>query len=253
MTIQDALAKAQIDQLDAEVLLSALLQVDRSYLLSHPEDAIPDVWHDWQQRRLAGEPVAYIVGKKEFYGRDFIVSPDVLIPRPSTEQLVKTTLDVLTGKPLAETNPDTDIVITGTIYDDLPDVTTIVDVGTGSGCIAITLGLETNKKIVATDTSQAALNIAKENATVHQVEIDCRLGSLLAPILDIQEPFLIVSNPPYIPNDEQLMNDVLNYEPHQALFGGVDGANLVRKLRAQADSHPFCRGCIVECRVGQWM
>ena len=130
----------------------------------------------------------------------------------------------------------------------------IVDIGTGSGCMAITLALELpHARIIATDISPEALDIARRNAAKHGVgeRIDFRLGSLLDPIGHLDQPFVIISNPPYIPDSEKLMPDVEEYEPHEALFAGPDGLDVIRPMIEQARSHPWCTGVIAECREDQ--
>jgi len=105
--------------------------------------------------------------------------------------------------------------------------------------------------VIATDISEDALRVAKKNAENHQAEIDFRSGDLLEPIQDLTEPFIIVSNPPYIPQSEELMRDVRDYEPKMALFGGKEGIDILEKLVDQAKNHPHCRGVVLELREEQ--
>ena len=164
-------------------------------------------------RRARREPVAYIVGEREFYGRPFRVTPAVLIPRPETELLVEETLAALGER--------------------APHAPLVVDVGTGSGCIAIAIALEqAAARVVATDISDAALAVARDNAARlgASARIEFRLGSLLAGLTS--SPDLIVSNPPYVgePDRASLPADVRDFEPAVALFAGLDGLDVIREL-----------------------
>ena len=156
------------------------------------------------------EPVQYIVGNVDFYGYIFDVNKNVLIPRRETEELTEKVL-----KRIQEfTKP------------------VIIDVGTGSGAIAITLALEEPRlNVIATDISQDALVVAKENANLLNAKVEFRHGDLLQPLLDSHEKVdIFVSNPPYIPNDQQIEAMVKDNEPHVALFGGNDGLYFYRKI-----------------------
>jgi len=167
------------------------------------------------KRRVKGEPVAYITGKKEFFGLQFKVTKDVLIPRPETELLVEHTLEI------AEKIKDTFLKI--------------VDVGTGSGCIIITIAKLLKKKaeFFATDISEKALNVAKENAKIHNVNIKFFKTDIME---NLNETFtIVVSNPPYIPfKDRRVEKNVIKYEPHTALYGGEKGTEVIEKLSQQA-------------------
>jgi release factor glutamine methyltransferase len=160
-------------------------------------------------RRLTHEPIAYIVGVREFYGRTFKVSPAVLIPRPETEGLIEAVSAL-----------------------HLVPNSTIVDIGTGSGCIAVTLALEwPGTRIVATDESAAALAVARENAiALHAPHVEFVEADLLPDSSAVFD--LIVSNPPYVAESDRasLMPDVLAFEPASALFGGPDGLDVIRQL-----------------------
>jgi release factor glutamine methyltransferase len=161
--------------------------------------------------RLKGKPTQYITGHQEFYGRDFRVTPDVLIPRPETEHVIEAALSRAAG------------------------ASTILDIGTGSGAIAITLALETSARVSATDISMAALRVASENARalVARVHlIACNLGDALAGgAFD-----LVVSNPPYVPaiDHSTIQREVRDYEPPVALYGGDDGLDVYRRLVPEA-------------------
>ena len=203
---------------EAELLLAHLLDQPRAYLWAHPEATLtPQQTADyaaWVQRRGAGEPLPYITGQIEFFGLTFTVTPNVLIPRPETETLVETALDWL------KAHPDS----------------VVVDVGTGSGCIAVALAVHVpSLRLYATDISPAALQVARANAERHNVaeRITFLEGDLLAPL---PEPVhLIVSNPPYIADDEwDALPLSVQQEPRLALLSGADGLDAVRRLLAQA-------------------
>lgn len=215
-----ALSEAGCDapRLDAEVIFAYVLQQDRSWLYAHSDEAIAQVvaeaFERCIQRRAKREPVAYITGRREFFGLTFEVTPHVLIPRPETELLVEETLQLLKQeKPL------------------------IADVGTGSGCIAVSLALHLpGATIIATDVSVDALAVARRNAIRHGVAKriyfiqDDLLASLNRPI-DV-----LVSNPPYISAGElkTLAPEVRHYEPQFALTDGGSGLSIIERLLATA-------------------
>lgn len=161
-----------------------------------------------------GTPIQYIKGYETFFGRDFKVNEDVLIPRYETEELVENILYRIDD-----------------YFSDYQDIK-LCDVGTGSGAIAITLALEEPRlKVIATDISKDALVVAKENAKALCANVEFRAGDLLQPLLDTNEKVdIFVSNPPYIPNDQQIEAMVKDNEPHVALFGGNDGLYFYRKI-----------------------
>lgn len=259
MHICDALASSGLERLDAEILLSFVLGKDRVWLLAHPEQ---DLTSDQAQRyrasckrRSNGEPVAYITGNREFFGHVFLVDHAVLIPRPATEVLVEQTLAILRG---ADVSPlriaDDGIAVVSCIWGDVSAVRTIVDVGTGSGCIAVTLALACpDITIIASDISEDALRVARRNAEHHCVKdrISFRKNALLDDIHDLHDPFLIVSNPPYIPYGTTLPKDVAFFEPHEALFAGKEGLDILLPLVQSAREHPTCVGFVIECRADQ--
>lgn len=258
MSIEDALGSSGIDRLDAEILLAEVLRQTRTWLITHATDTIDQKQHtqfqELVERRKQHEPIAYIVGRKEFYGRTFTVNQSTLIPRPATEQLVEIACEMLhTGMRDAVISIDTGIVAwSHSLQPKTPSI--VVDVGTGSGCIAVSLACEEPRmQIIATDVDTNALRIAKENAQVHGVskQITFLQGDALEPLASCTEPFLLVSNPPYIPSREELMPDVARYEPAQALFGGTYGTDIIEEIMTQAKNHPFCVGWVLECRDDQ--
>ncbi|MGP8252895.1 MAG: peptide chain release factor N(5)-glutamine methyltransferase [Terracidiphilus sp.] len=205
---------------DAETLLLHLLGKNRAWMLAHLDDELGYEWAEQYiallERRFAGEPIQYIVGEAEFYRLPFRITPDVLIPRPETEHAVEKALE-LAAKFL---NPR------------------IVDVGTGSGAIAVALAHELPEAFVtATDLSAMALNVARENAERNGVAERIRFfeGDLLEPVAGEQFD-IVVSNPPYVPEGdrESLAVEVREYEPGQALFAGADGLDVYLRLIPQA-------------------
>jgi release factor glutamine methyltransferase len=199
---------------DAELLLLHLLGKDKAWLMAHRDEELAAnkavTYTQLLERRRAGEPIQYITGETEFYGLPFRVTRDVLIPRPETEHLVEKTLALAAG--LREPS--------------------IVDVGTGSGCIAVALANKLPQaRITAIDLSAAALAAAKENAQRNRAAIRFLQGDLLAPVAG--EHFdLVVSNPPYVPNADRasLSVEVRDFEPAMALFAGDDGLEVYRSL-----------------------
>ena len=209
-------------RLDAEVLMCHALRVQKSQLYvsldEHLEHSARHRFGDCLIRRLRREPIAYITGRQEFWSLDFLVTPDVLIPRPETERLVEISLECA-----------------GAFDSDLP--LRILDMGTGSGAIAITLAKELPRaQVVATDVSAAALEIARRNAARHRVtdRIQFRASYLFDSIRE-REFHLIVSNPPYVKSGDLavLAPEVSRWEPEIALDGGRDGLDYYRGMVAQ--------------------
>lgn len=203
---------------DVAVLARHLLQWDSARWLTCQRDEAPPslaaALAALVERRASGEPVAYLTGSREFFGRDFIVTPAVLIPRPETELVVERALDLIARR-RAGVAP-----------------MRVIDVGTGSGCIAVTLVAECADVIVtATDTSADAVSIAAANAARHRADdrLTFSVGALTAGARDVD---LVVSNPPYIADSERsrLMRDVRDFEPAGALFAGDDGLNVIAEL-----------------------
>ncbi len=222
MTLGEALAAARqhIERLDARLLLQYATGCTHTDLLARPETpVIAPAWAqfaEWVERRAAGEPLAYLVGEAEFRGLVFMVTPDVLIPRPETEVLIELALARLVGleKPR------------------------VVDLGTGSGIIAISLALESpQSRIVAVDCSKGAISVARNNAGRLGAQVDFRTGHWFKPLAG--ERFdLIVSNPPYVAaNDPHLALNGLPHEPQGALTDGADGLSCIREIVADAPAH----------------
>jgi release factor glutamine methyltransferase len=215
-------------RLDAETLLLHLTQKNRAWLLTHLEETLSAEqsvhYSRLIARRLAGEPIQYITGETEFYGLPLRVTPDVLIPRPETEHLVEKTLSLAAQFPLAAAQTPARHI----------SAAHILDVGTGSGAIAIALAHHLpNAHITATDISMPALELARQNAARNSVATNIRFlrGDLLAPVAG--ESFdLIVSNPPYVPASDHssLAVEVRDFEPSLALFAGPDGLDIYRRL-----------------------
>jgi release factor glutamine methyltransferase len=228
MTIQTALlqgaqiladAAIPVPRLTAEVLLSHAVRCERVYLFAHPEQELREVewihYGRYLHERTQGKPTQYITKRQEFYGRPFRVTPDVLIPRPETEHVVEAALTVLRGQPLG-----------------LPR---LLDVGAGSGAIAITLALETGTPLAATDISPAAAAVAARNAATLGASVNFVVCDLMTAVAD-HSIDLIVSNPPYVPlsQRESLQREVRDFEPPVALFGGERGFEIYDRIAADA-------------------
>jgi release factor glutamine methyltransferase len=203
---------------DAQRLLGHVLSVDRAHLLAYPETELsPEQAGQFEallKRAEAGEPLPYLLGRWPFYDREFIVTPAVLIPRPETELLLEQALAYVAERPGA----------------------VVVDVGTGSGALAVTLAaLRPAAQVYAVDISPAALAVARQNADLHHTDITFSDGDLLSPMLEGGlKADVIMANLPYIARDEVPGLAVSRYEPHLALDGGPDGLDLVRRLLADA-------------------
>ncbi|HEU4340795.1 MAG TPA: peptide chain release factor N(5)-glutamine methyltransferase [Candidatus Binatia bacterium] len=223
-------------QTDAEVLLRHVLKIDRAELYSHLDAPLGAERERQLQgllvRRARREPVAYITGQKEFWSLDFLVTPDVLIPRPETELVVEIALECLRSVPQ-----------TGS--------TKILDLGTGSGVIAVCLARElAQAEIVAVDISSRALDVARRNSARHGVANSVRFvsGNLFRAIAGPKEKFaLIVSNPPYVRRSDlaALAPEIRDWEPMTALDGGADGLDFYRWIVQRAGRHLEKGGRIV--------
>jgi release factor glutamine methyltransferase len=243
-------AHVPCDTLAAELLLLHVTHRDRTWLYAHPEELLDtqsiESYFSLLRRRAAGEPTQHLTGKQEFWGLEFEVSPDVLIPRPETEHLIEVSLDRLAVR---ELRSGRDPKLTG---EDL----TIVDIGTGSGCIALALAKELPAaKIYATDISPAALAIAQRNATrlgfSNRITfLDSNLLNSSSPLATRHSPLLfdlVISNPPYIGRKETstLPTEVRDHEPASALYGGEEGYELYGQLIPEAARHLKPGGLLV--------
>ncbi len=220
-------------RLDCLVLLQDVLQRDKSHILAHPEYILPsrmlELLNKQISRRANHEPLAYIRGKSEFYGREFIVSADTLQPRPETETMI----DLV--KELVKKSQKSFLLQSGPVTDDGNVRWIIVDVGTGSGCLAITAKLEfPEAEIIATDINPACLKIARQNAKNLDVDIKFYQGDLLQalPSTTYHLPLIILANLPYVP-DSHTINRAAMHEPPTAIFGGADGLKLYRNMFEQ--------------------
>jgi release factor glutamine methyltransferase len=217
-------------RLDAEVLLAHARGCERIMLYAAFDQYVDDdtraKFRELVKRRAAGEPVAYLIGRREFYSLNFRVTPDVLIPRPETEFVVVAVLDALKSFATSEFRiQNSDLLL--------------ADVGTGSGAIAVSVAKhEPAAKLVATDISAPALAIAKENAATHGVtdRIEFLEGDLLTPLPAEPRFAVIASNPPYIGEAEisTLAPSVINHEPRRALIAGPTGTEVIERLIPQA-------------------
>ncbi|MDP2134874.1 MAG: peptide chain release factor N(5)-glutamine methyltransferase [Sulfuritalea sp.] len=215
-----AAARAKLPASEARLLLAHILQKSPTWLLGHDEQALDEdelqAFASLVARRAGGEPVAYLVGLREFFGRDFVVSSAVLIPRPETELLV----DIVLVKVGADATA------------------TILDLGTGSGCIGVTLALELPwARVTAVDASAAALQLARRNAERLGARIDLRQSDWFSALGDDRFD-LVVANPPYIAAaDPHLAAGDLRHEPRAALSSGADGLDALRCIIAVASTH----------------
>jgi release factor glutamine methyltransferase len=208
-------------RMNAETMMMFALGVNRAYLYAHPERELTaeeqSSYNEAIAQRADGVPSQYITGHQEFWGLDFLVSPAVLIPRPETEHLVETVLELAREVPSPR----------------------IVDVGTGSGCIALALANELKRaEVYAVDISADALDIARANAA--RLQLDGRVtflqSDVLAALAGVHDFDFVVSNPPYVGNDEadKVQRSVFEFEPRMAVFSGESGLDVIRPLIAQA-------------------
>jgi release factor glutamine methyltransferase len=218
---------------EAVLLMARALGCNEARVLAHPEEELDAViaerFQELLARRLSGEPIAYIFGEREFYGRLFTVDPRVLIPRPETEHLVELALEL-----------------------ELPPQPRILDLGTGSGCVAVTLACELPfARLTATDLSPAALAVARANALRHGVADRVRLAAAdLAQPLQLESFDLVVSNPPYVDLDEAplLSIDVRDHEPALAIFAPRTRLSIVQRLSRELGG--LAPGTVVAFEIG---
>jgi len=227
--IREALAGGGIEMREARLLLAAAAGFSEAAVLAHPERELPEGvarrFQDMALRRSQGEPVAYILGRKEFYGLELAVSPAVLIPRPETELLVELAL--------------------------ARDPASLLELGTGSGAVALVLKRRLPRaRVVATDACLAALCVAQRNAGRHNLQVEFRHGDWFEPVGG--ERFeVIVCNPPYVAAGDPHLAE-LKYEPGRALVSGGDGLEAIRALVPRAPAHLAPGGWIfLEHGIGQ--
>jgi release factor glutamine methyltransferase len=221
-------ARVPSPRMNAELLLMFTLGCDRAYLFAHPERDLTAEeqtrYKDALDQRVSGIPAQYITGHQEFWGLDFIVTPAVLIPRPETEHVIETVLKLNDGGRTSSPG----------------SLLRIVDVGTGSGCIALALAKELpDAEIHATDISPAALEIARTNAARLQLDQHIRFRQTdLLQGLDHEAFDFVVSNPPYVGNleEDQVQLEVRKFEPRNAVFAGATGVEVIERLIPQAHS-----------------
>jgi release factor glutamine methyltransferase len=214
VTIQQALRSSGIEPREARLLLAAASGFSESSVLANTERVLPlEIQKSFEvmaARRQRGEPVAYILGRKEFYGLELAVNPAVLIPRPETELLVDIALE--------------------------RNFSSVVDLGTGSGAIALALKKHRPKaRVVAVESSAAALAVAQRNATKHSLDIEFRHGRWLQ-ALAAERFDLVVANPPYIAAGDPHL-DALSFEPASALVAGADGLDAIREIVRAGPAH----------------
>lgn len=230
MKVREGLRASGIDPRESRLLLAEATGFSEASLIGSEEKELPEEasrrFHAFASRRRSGEPIAYIVGHKEFYSLDLVVTPAVLIPRPETELLVDL---VLERKPAS-----------------------VVDLGTGSGAIALAAKKHLPRsRVVAVEASAAALEVARRNAVKNGLEVEFRHGRWLEP-LGAEPPFAaIVSNPPYVASGDPHLSE-LRFEPPSALVGGHDGLDAIREIVRSAPAHLLPEGwLLLEHGLGQ--
>jgi release factor glutamine methyltransferase len=231
-------------RVEVQCLLQAVLQVNRAYLLTHPEQPLDADHHARYmalfERRLGGEPVAYLLGEREFYGLTFKVTPATLIPRPETELLVELALQRIPHPDLSLRSPQPSPNRSGSIF-------RVLDLGTGSGAIALSIAhARPDIEVVAVDASAAAMEVARFNAQQLNLNNVCLLHSNWFTALHGEHFDMIVSNPPYIAADDaHLAQGDVRFEPRSALAAGVDGLEDIRLIIAQAKDHLSANGWLL--------
>jgi len=227
-TLRDALAGSPLPRLECHLLWQAVLDVPRAWLIAHDTDPLDArdlaAYRALEARRIAGEPMAYILGRREFWGREFSVTPDVLIPRPETELLVECGLRAVAGVRAPR----------------------VLDLGTGSGVVAISIALDRpDAQVRAVDCSAGALAVAEMNARALGAKLLFSLGNWYDSQLDSGHYDLIVSNPPYIDSrDSHLVQGDLRFEPRGALTDGEDGLAALRTIVRGAPAHLLPGGAL---------
>jgi release factor glutamine methyltransferase len=231
-------ASVSNDLLDAQTLLAEALGKDRTYLIINFNQRLPeDILSKFRamiDRRAVGEPLQYITGRQEFFGLDFQVTPDVLIPRPETELIVEETIRIVQRDRIARP--------------------VIVDVGAGSGCIAVALARELgDARVIASDVSEAALRVARRNAARHGLgnQVEFAASDLLDAYDEKDFADFILSNPPYVSKEETpwLQREVRDWEPRLALTDSNDGLSFYRRLLKDAPSRLKPGGHLI-CEMG---
>lgn len=222
LTIQSAIlqgagllerAAISVPRLTAEILLCHATHRERAYLYSHGEEALTELewihYGRYLNERLKGKPTQYITRRQEFFGRDFFVDENVLIPRPETEHLVEAALAYLRERPAPR----------------------VLDVGTGSGAIAISVSLETKQPVLASDISLSALAVAERNRKNYNAAVQFVAADLLSSVSPASID-LLISNPPYVPGADaaNMQREVRDWEPQIALFAGDSGLEIYRRL-----------------------
>lgn len=220
-TVSRALAASGLVPFEAKLLLAHVLRRDRAWLVAHADDVVAaqeaKAFDALARRRRDGEPIAYLIGRREFYGLDLEITPEVLIPRPETELLVDLALARLTGDRAAR----------------------VVDLGTGSGAVALAIAASRRSaQVIGTDISSAALALARRNAARLSIGNVSFVASDWFAALADQRFDLVVANPPYVAaGDPHLREGDLRHEPTQALTAGADGLSAIRVIVAAAPAH----------------
>lgn len=229
MTVAEAIAASKIDPREARLLLAEVCGFSQASLAASPNQEIPfeveNSFLDLIEKRKAGIPVAYLLGRQEFYGLDLSVNPSVLIPRPETELLVDLALE--------------------------RNAVSVLDLGTGSGAVALAIKHERpGWRVVAVDADLSALNTAKRNAAKLNLEVDFRHGRWFAPVAGARFD-LVVANPPYVADGDPHL-DALRFEPRLALVAGIDGLDAIREIVSQVGSFLRPHGeVLIEHGLGQ--
>lgn len=237
----EALRAAAIpnDLLDAQTLMAHAIGQDRTYLIvNFNRELTAGQMADYQDliaRRAAGEPLQYITGHQEFFGLDFEVTPDVLIPRPETELIIEETLRIV--EEAGQAHPSSPVIL---------------DIGTGSGCIALAIARELPEaRVIAADISPAALRVAKRNATRHDLAVSFVASDLLGAFAETSFADFLLSNPPYVAQSEmpKLQREVREWEPRIALTDAGDGLGFYRRLLRDAPARLNPGGYLI-CEMG---